>query len=58
MDGLGAKGLEDVEDVNGFADDWPKGEVDDDAKAELPKLIPPKFFMALFFVNWHGRNRL
>lgn len=41
MDGLGAKGLEDVEDVNGFADDWPKGEVDDDAKAELPKLIPP-----------------
>lgn len=41
VDGLGAKGLEDVEDVNGFADDWPKGEVDDDAKAELPKLIPP-----------------
>lgn len=40
VDGLGAKGLEDVEDENGFADDWPNGEVDDDAKAELPKLIP------------------
>lgn len=41
VDGLGAKGLEDVEDENGFADDWPNGEVDDDAKGELPKLIPP-----------------
>lgn len=40
VDGLGAKGLEDVVDVNGFADDWPNGEVVDDAKAELPKFIP------------------
>lgn len=36
---FGAKGLEDVEDEKGLADDWPKAGVEEDPNPEAPKPI-------------------